>query len=495
MSAPLSPSGEGRSRDRTGLWLTGFVLLVLCLRLILAGSLHLTEDEAYYRAWSQVPALGYYDHPPMIAWWIWLGRRAAGNTPLGVRLLPSLAVAAGSFLAFDLARVLGASRRTALRGMVWYNATLLVAAGGFLAIPDAPAAFFWLASLVCLARAHRAGHLIWWLGAGAAAGLATLSKYSALFLAPGVFLWLVSSPEGRRALRGSGPWVALAVAAALFSLNVGWNATHHWATFAKQFARIAPHRFAPGNLVDLAVGQALLLNPLIALFLVRRLIRRPAGGGEGDALLALTCLPFAVYLVIHALHDRVQAHWPSILYPALALIAAFAASGDSARSLWGRLRGAVPLFTGVVVAFALVLLVLPDLGAPLPVDPARPLRDWSGFSSALARLRMREGAAWIGTTSYGLAAQLLAEPDIGAPVLQISERERWRGLRPSGANLARPGLVVDLARRIDLAALRACFRQVDALGDLTRAAPGEKGRVYEAVLVAKPRRDILNHGC
>ena len=30
----------------------------------------LTEDEAYYRLWSARLQMGYFDHPPMIAWWI-----------------------------------------------------------------------------------------------------------------------------------------------------------------------------------------------------------------------------------------------------------------------------------------------------------------------------------------------------------------------------------------------------------------------------------------
>ena len=30
----------------------------------------LVPDEAYYWLWSRVPSAGYYDHPPMIAWWI-----------------------------------------------------------------------------------------------------------------------------------------------------------------------------------------------------------------------------------------------------------------------------------------------------------------------------------------------------------------------------------------------------------------------------------------
>ena len=58
------------------------VTVLLAARIGFAGAIHLTEDEAYYRLWAKAPALGYFDHPPMIAWWIWAGVHGVGDTPL-----------------------------------------------------------------------------------------------------------------------------------------------------------------------------------------------------------------------------------------------------------------------------------------------------------------------------------------------------------------------------------------------------------------------------
>ncbi len=140
MSRPPLPSGERPERvvgaaARPFLNLTFFVGAILLIRLVVAASLHLTEDEAYYRLWSFSPAFGYFDHPPMIAWWIWLGRGLAGDTPLGVRLLPSLACALDTLLVFDMVPPGRRRAGLALRAAVWFNAMLLVAAGGFLAVP------------------------------------------------------------------------------------------------------------------------------------------------------------------------------------------------------------------------------------------------------------------------------------------------------------------------------------------------------------------------
>ena len=493
MSAPPSPSGEAPESPPWAL--LGIVIALLAARLGLAGALHLTEDEAYYRLWAQAPALGYYDHPPMIAWWIWLGVRIAGDNPLGVRLLPILASAAATALVYDLARLAGGSRAVAARAGIWYNATLLVAAGGFLAVPDSPAALFWVVSLWATFRALRARPgfgVAWWLAAGVAAGLATLSKYSALFLGPGMLLWLASTTAGRRSLRTAGPWLALAVAAGLFGLNIGWNASHHWLTFAKQFGRIAPHRLAPRYLLEFVATETLLLNPILAVFLVR--VRRGATLARAWPFLA-TSIPFVCYLLAHSLHDRIQAHWPAPVYPALALCAAFAAEGSD--GAWRLARVAVPWFALAACAAAGLYAALPLAGVPLRFDPALPVRGWSVFARNIEDLRRRVGAGWVATTSYGLAAELADEPAIRAPILQISERDRWLGLRQGGAwaDTGKPGLLVDLARRVDVAVLSDCFARVQPLGFVDRGPAGEKPKRYAAVLVEAPRGDVVRDGC
>ena len=355
MSAPLSRSGDA-AEPWPGLsgGLIAIVLATTAIRLVVGARLHLTEDEAYYRLWSMAPAFGYYDHPPMIAWWVWLGRQIGGDTPLGVRLAPILASAASSLLIVDVARLIGAAEADARRAGVWYNAMLLVAAGGFLAVPDAPASFFWILTLWCALRAARGDALAWWLAAGATAGLAALSKYSALFLAPGVFAWLAWREPTRRLLLTPGPWLAAAIAALVFAPNIAWNAGHHWLTFAKQFGRIAPSRFAPAHLATFLAAQFLLINPLIAMFLARALATQ-------RSRLALTALiatgaPFVIYLLIHSLHDSVQAHWPAPIYPALAICAAIAA-GDAMRSgRWQGLARAAPTVGFAVYPLALLVL-------------------------------------------------------------------------------------------------------------------------------------------
>jgi 4-amino-4-deoxy-L-arabinose transferase-like glycosyltransferase len=456
------------------------------LRLFGAALIPLTEDEAYYRLWSFSPRFGYFDHPPMIAWWIWLGRWVCGDTPLGVRLAPIMGCAATTLFTVDLARLAGSGRRAALRAGVWLNATLLIGLGGLLAVPDAPNTLFWTVSVWCAFRA-KGGRAGWWIGCGLAAGLACLSKYSALFLAPGLLLWLLLEPDGRRELKRPWPWIAGLVALAVFAPNIAWNAAHHWQTFAKQFGRVRADGFAPQHLPELLVDQALLLNPLIALFVARALAWR-----EPRRLLAMAA-PFAAYLLLHSLHDAVQGQWPAPLYPIAVIAAARAADRDwRPRLAWA--RAATPVVGLGIGALAIAFVSAPLDGRMSVRDPAAPLRGWTGFSAAVDRTRRGAGAAWVGAASYGLTAQLAAGA-AAIPAVEIRERERYLFTPPAAkANFTRPGLIVDPPSRTELAALRRCFAAVSPLPPLRRGL-GSSATIYAAYVVSEPRRDVERKGC
>ncbi|MFT8563693.1 MAG: 4-amino-4-deoxy-L-arabinose transferase, partial [Acetobacter orientalis] len=42
------------------------LLSLTVMRILVCAWLPLTPDEAYYRIWALAPALGYFDHPPMV---------------------------------------------------------------------------------------------------------------------------------------------------------------------------------------------------------------------------------------------------------------------------------------------------------------------------------------------------------------------------------------------------------------------------------------------
>jgi hypothetical protein len=171
------------------------------------------------------------------------------------------------------------------------------------------------------------------------------------------------------------------------------------------------------------------------------------------------------------------------------------AAGEAAARLkpWSVAAGALAL--GSVLA-ALAVVIAPGLRIGLPADPALPLRGWPDLASRIDSAARTHGAAWVGAASYGVTAQLAAQTTLNLPVMQISERERWP-VPPDGriADPRRPGLLVDLPRRIDLRTLHTCFAHVESIGVLRRGAPGEPSQLYEVLSVASPRVDLWREGC
>lgn len=468
------------------------VFLILLVRIYVAGATHLTEDEAYYRQWSMHLDLGYFDHPPMVAWGVRAGIALLGDNALGVRIFPLLTSVVTSFLVFDLARTLGAQTRVSVRAALWYNATITVGLGSFLAIPDSAAAMFWAATAACLARADHGRGALWWCAAGLFGGLTCLSKYSGLFLAPGALLWLMSSPDGRRKLLSPWPWVTLAIAAAVFSLNIAWNASHHWVTFAKQFGRVTPPGFAPRHFVELAVLQTLLFGPFLTYFLVRGVRFGADQIGTGVRFIVCLSAPFCVYLVLHSMHSIVQQHWPVPMFAGASVLAAVGAQVRQTRTS----RALKPwAFSGLVISVViLVLLVapLPNLGR---FDPALAVEGWPNFATRLDGLARDKGAKWIGSVNYGTVAQLQTERSLTLPTLQLNERDRYRTAPQPVVDVTAPGLIVDLERRLNVSDLQTCFNRVEDLGTLSRQGSGARGASYRVVLVQGPRKDVAGLGC
>ncbi len=505
MSQPPSPSGERSAaapRDplnlRTLAWVVGGLLV---LRVAAAASIHLWEDEAYYRLWGLSPQAGYYDHPPMLAWWIWIARHIAGDGPLGVRLLFALSSAATSLIVFDTARLAGASERTAVRAAIWYNATFLIGVGAFMAVPDVPATLFWALAVWAVLKSDREPSpwwkpALWWAVAGAAAGLACLSKYSALFLAPGILLWLIVNERSRAQLKTPWPWLAILVAAGLFGINIAWNADHHWLSFSKQFGRVAGARLNFKYLIELVVVQLLLINPLITAFLWRAYSRKRAPTADGNVLpFVLISAPFILYLLVHSLHDRVQAHWPAPLYAGFAIAAAMMAEHIRPGSVSAKVRAAAPWVGIGLTTLVLIHEALPGTDLPGRMEPLLQIRRWPDFARHLEEARRNEGARWIGTVSYGTAAQLSAEHALTVPVIQITERERYAAMtRTEHADYGRPGLVVDLARRLRREDLTRCFAEVTPLGQIDRGPTKGPVAPYNLFRVARPRQ-IVAGGC
>ncbi|MEJ8473576.1 glycosyltransferase family 39 protein [Roseibium algae] len=472
-----------------------FVVALTLLKLWSAANAHFVEDEAYYRLWGLSPAIGYFDHPPMIGWWIWAGQALFGDTILGVRLIVVLSGAFGSFFLWRTADILF-DRIVAGWSVLFLNASILVGVGGILATPDAPSVFFWGLALWALAELHTSQKPNWWLAVGLFAGLGLASKYSVLFLGAGIALWLILVPTARRWFGSWQLWVGGAIALLCFAPVLYWNHLHDWVSFYKQFGRAGRGELTAKYVFEFIGAVLGLANPLIAIPAVLGagyLGRKAWRGDVASALLILTVLPFLAYLLVHSLHARVQANWPAPLFPTFALMAAVFVAG-AVKPSWRYLA-----FAGVGLGVALAVVVQihavsPISGALARKDPTFQLRGWPEIGESVSKIASAEGAGYVATTGYGLNGQLAFLLKDELPVLQLNERIRYAMQADVDEALFRTrGLYVTTERRDRSALLAETFRTVRRVAVLPRMAKGVFLENLVVYLLDQPIPQPLEH--
>ncbi len=192
------------------------------LKVVLAAIVPVTGDEAYFALWGMYPDFGYYDHPPMVGWWLW-AMLLGGNSILLARLPAILVTAAAALVIRWALRPL--DRRKADIVATLFVLTPLHALG-IITTTDTPLIFF---SAISAAFAYRAYvHGRWWdaLLAGVFLGGAFLSKYFAVLLG---ISYAALFPGMRGLRRGSAPVLLIVLGASpAIALNVVWNYEHGW---------------------------------------------------------------------------------------------------------------------------------------------------------------------------------------------------------------------------------------------------------------------------
>ncbi len=426
------------------------------MRLVYAGVLELRTDEAYYWTWSKESVLAFLDHPPMIAWFIRFGTTIFGDTNLGVRFAGILAMLATQLLLADIVRRVTHDFRAVVFAVLMPEAALYYGLLMAKVSPDTAMIPFAVAMLWALVRLHESGNARWWLAAGLFAGLAMLSKFTAVMLAPAVLAFALVPDWRRRWLFSPYPWLAALIAAIVFLPVLIWNYQHDWASFRFQFVRAAAtHEFSfrtVGEFIGLQFGLVGFVLLPVVLSGVTLTAWRGYRGREPVAILLSTAVivPF-VYFFWKSLTLRVGDTWPMFLWPA-----GFAAASINLTKLsgeawpdwivkstfwWAR----VAVISGIAFVVGVFFYYV---AAPWNlVGRIDPVGGEAGYERVAERARdqlQKTGATWIATSDYRTYAMLRWYFNGRVPVIQVNERGRYQGFADPGMDVIKdhPGLYV-----------------------------------------------------
>jgi len=315
----------------------GYVIL---MHLIFGGTLDLMPQEAYYWDYSQHLDIGYLDHPPMVAWLIWLGTKLGGDTEFAVRIGAILCWFIAAFFIFQLTRNLY-GKTAAFIALMLFCILPFFFVTGLVMTPDAPLTAAWSGGLYFLERALIGERRNAWLGVGLCVGLGMLSKYTIAMLAPATLLFLALDPSSRRWLWRPEPYVAVLLAGLLFSPVVYWNILNEWSSFAFQGPRRlgAPLDFS----LHILLGSILLVLTPVGLAVAIQILWRGdrlQGAGRWLAdqrtsfIVVYTLVPLSIFIAFSLFHE-VKLNWTGPLWlavvPAIAWVLAAAENSEPLR--------------------------------------------------------------------------------------------------------------------------------------------------------------------
>ena len=447
IAAPDHNAKPDSSAFRQLLAVAALIAAMTVLRVIYAGVIDLRTDEAYYWTWSKENVLSFLDHPPMIAWFIRFGTAIFGDTNLGVRFAGILAMLVTQLLLADIVRRVTHDFRAVALAVLMPEAALYYGLLMAKVSPDIALIPFAVAMLWALVRLAESGDGRWWLAAGVFAGLALLSKFTAVMLLPAVAAFMLVPSWRGRWLSSPYPWAAALIAVAVFSPVLFWNAGHDWASFRFQLVRAtAIHEVSlrtVGDFIGLQFGLVgVILLPVVlsgASMTAWRGYRR----GDAVAILLSTAVlvPF-LYFFWKSLTLRIGDTWPMFLWPAgfaatainIAILRREGLPAWMVRSTISWARAAVVSGIVFVVAVFLYYVVTPwnFFGR------ADPIGGEAGYEQVVDRAQaelQKTGATWIATTDYRTYAMLRWFFNGRVPVIQINERGRFMGFRDPGMNL------------------------------------------------------------
>ncbi len=325
----------------------------LLVKLLLAAVIPMTADESYFVLWGQHPDWGYYDHPPMTGWIMYIALWL-GSSPLVVRLPAVLSTIIVSVGVFHLLKGLDRSKASLIALLY-----LLSPLDMFFVLmaTDMPLILFSFVFVVFLLKALDTGRSLFFVLSGMSLGLAFLSKYLAVLLALSylVSMFTLKKQPGRH----RGFLLLLLSALPFVFVNLYWNYTHCWATIVFNLvSRNVKQGPSLGRFLVYLLIQIVLMTPVLSYYLLKK--RRHIVNSLVDAGKFLPCaLMFAVPLLVLGLLspwiDQVGVAWTLPSYPFLYVILFFILSSrELVRAvIW------MSVFSLVLCGTGIALLAMP----------------------------------------------------------------------------------------------------------------------------------------
>lgn len=362
--------------DRYIVWL---LIISALVRGFLAAFVEFGNDEVYYWTYAMYPDWSHFDHPGMVGWIMQLfSLNLLFDSEFALRLSSVVFMTIDTYIIYRLGCEIK-NKLTGFYAALLYTASLyaFVITGVFI-MPDTPLMMFMLLSVYCfllsfrpnkmsgeisskitekfpttLRSARNDGLLL--LG-GLFAGLALLSKYSAIFIWSGVGLYVLL--YDRKQLKNKYLYLSALISVVCMLPVLIWNMQNDFISFTFHgdrvsfFGKLQPLNFLTEILGEFGynnpINYVLIIIALVALFKGNKYI----DGMPGRFLLSFA-LPFIAVFWFFSLTRPILPHWSA---PAFSLLLLFPAAHLADRQLLINKKIKIP--KSIIATLSLLVLVL-----------------------------------------------------------------------------------------------------------------------------------------
>jgi len=298
------------------------ILFIAILSTLYNAYLPLHGDEAYYWMWSHHLQSGYYDHPPMIAYFIFL-TNFISESEWGIRLVNVFSMSISALYIFKLSHEMF-GEKVALNALIIFSSVILVHAGYILTTPDSPLILFWTLSLYYAYRAIFYGATKDYLLTGVMLGLMMLSKYSAILFVFMLLIFIVL--KGRDIFLNRNFYFAVLVASIVVSPMLWWNYQNEWISFAFQLEHGSSKTFElyPNLFLEFFAGQFGIFSPVFTAILFYFLVKERLYFKEEKLFfLSLSIITILLFFFYKSFFTRMELNYAAPAYIGGAILTAY----------------------------------------------------------------------------------------------------------------------------------------------------------------------------
>ncbi|WP_455198238.1 ArnT family glycosyltransferase [Kaarinaea lacus] len=297
---------------REQILLSLFVLLKLALIFVIP----FTGDEAYFTTWADDLSLGYYDHPPMVGWGIYLLNQISDHYNF-YRFFSFLTSIVAAIVVFQLSREIAGEKSALFVALVFFISPISLMMS--LISNDIFLMFFGTLGAYYFYQALRNESVPYGILAGTLLGLAFLSKYFAVFLILGLYAFSLMRKD-RTGIKIAA--IAAFPIALLVFENLYFNYHNCWNNILFNFQSRVSDRGIGLQYLLLFIFTLLLLVPPkgIYLLLKSRLSNQLRGKSNSIKFALFAVTPALLVFLYVSLKNQIGLHWLLLFIPFVYLL-------------------------------------------------------------------------------------------------------------------------------------------------------------------------------